>query len=449
MTDALTAANSWLNGYVWGWPMIVLLVGTGVLLTVITGGVQFRYLPFALREVLGKITQKSAGPGEVSPFQAVATALASTVGVGNIAGVATAISIGGPGALFWLWVSGILGMCTKFAEIVIALHHREPDAAGQMRGGAMYILRKGLGLPWLGAIFAGLVALAAFGIGNMVQANSVAASLQASFGVSPMLTGIALAVLTAAVILGGIKRIGQFTEYLVPFMALFYLGGGLFILVRFAGEIPAALSLTVSSAFSGAAATGGFAGSTVMLAMRYGIARGLFSNEAGLGSAPLVHAAARTDHPVRQGLYGIFEVFVDTILVCTTTGLAILVTGVWSGGATGAELAGQAFSTGLPGTWGNIVVTTSLVLFAFSTVIGWSYYGETGIVYLLGPKAVLPYKIAWLVFIYLGAVGSLHLVWDVADTLNGLMAIPNLIAVLGSIGLLRRLMREFFSSARR
>ena len=448
MIDALTAANTWLNGYVWGWPMIVLLVGTGLLLTVITGGVQFRYLPFALREVLGKITQKSAAPGEVSPFQAVATALASTVGVGNIAGVATAISIGGPGALFWLWVSGILGMCTKFAEIVIALHYREPDAAGQMRGGAMYILRKGLGLPWLGTIFAGLVALAAFGIGNMVQANSVAASLQASFGVSPILTGVALAVLTAAVILGGIKRIGQFTEYLVPFMALFYLGGGLFILVRFAGEIPAALSLTVSSAFSGAAATGGFAGSTVMLAMRYGIARGLFSNEAGLGSAPLVHAAARTDHPVRQGLYGIFEVFVDTILVCTTTGLVILVTGVWSGGATGAELAGQAFSTGLPGTWGNIVVTTSLVLFAFSTVIGWSYYGETGIVYLLGPKAVLPYKIAWLLFIYLGAVGSLHLVWDVADTLNGLMAIPNLIAVLASIGLLRRLMREFFASAR-
>jgi AGCS family alanine or glycine:cation symporter len=448
MIDSIAAANSWLNGYVWGWPMIVLLVGTGVLLTIITGGVQFRYLPLALREVLGKITQKSAGPGEVSPFQAVATALASTVGVGNIAGVATAISIGGPGALFWLWVSGVLGMCTKFAEIVIALHYRETDASGQMRGGAMYILRKGLGMPWLGTIFAGLVAVAAFGIGNMVQANSVAASLQASFGVSPALSGIVLAALTAAVILGGIKRIGQFTEYLVPFMALFYLGGGLFILVRYAAEIPDALSLTVSSAFSGAAATGGFAGSTVMLAMRYGIARGLFSNEAGLGSAPLVHAAARTDHPVRQGLYGIFEVFVDTILVCTTTGLAILVTGVWSGGATGAALAGQAFSTGLPGTWGNLVVTTSLVLFAYSTVIGWSYYGETGIVYLLGPKAVVPYKIAWLVFIYLGAIGSLHLVWDVADTLNGLMAIPNLIAVLASIGLLRRLMREFFSKAR-
>jgi AGCS family alanine or glycine:cation symporter len=448
MVENIAAANGWLNGLVWGWPMIVLLVGTGLLLTILTGGIQFRYLPFALREVLGKITQKSAAPGEVSPFQAVATALASTVGVGNIAGVATAISIGGPGALFWLWVSGVLGMCTKFAEIVIALHYREPDAAGQMRGGAMYVLRKGLGLPWLAAIFAGLVALAAFGIGNMVQANSVAASLQASFGISPVTTGIVLAGITAAVILGGIKRIGQFTEYLVPFMAILYLAGGVFIMIRFAGQIPAALSLVAASAFSGTAATGGFVGSTLMLAIRYGIARGLFSNEAGLGSAPLVHAAARTDHPVRQGLYGIFEVFVDTILVCTTTGMVILLTGVWTNGATGAELAGQAFSTGLPGTWGNVVVTTSLTLFAFSTVIGWSYYGETGIVYLFGPAAALPYKMAWLVFIYLGAVGSLHLVWDVADTLNGLMAIPNLIAVLASIGLLRRLIREFFATAR-
>ncbi|MGE0864703.1 MAG: alanine/glycine:cation symporter family protein [Vicinamibacterales bacterium] len=448
MIDMITAANGWLNGYVWGWPMIVLLVGTGLLLTILTGGVQFRYLGFALREVLGKLTQKAAGPGEVSPFQAVATALASTVGVGNIAGVATAISIGGPGALFWLWVSGLLGMCTKFAEIVIAMHYREKDGTGQMRGGAMYVLSKGMGLPWLGTIFAGFVALAAFGIGNMVQSNSVAASLQASFGLNPSITGVVLAILTAAVILGGIKRIGQFTEYLVPFMAIFYLGGGLFILVRFAGEIPGALSLVFSSAFSGAAATGGFAGSTIMLAMRYGIARGLFSNEAGLGSAPMVHAAAKTDHPVRQGLYGIFEVFIDTILVCTTTGLAILVTGVWSGGTTGAALAGEAFSVGLPGTWGNIVVTTSLVLFAFSTVIGWSYYGETGIVYLFGARAAMPYKMAWLVFIYLGAVGSLHLVWDVADTLNGLMAIPNLVAVLGSIALLRRLTREFFATAR-
>ncbi len=446
MVDQIAAANSWLNGYVWGWPMIVLLLGTGVLLTVLTGAVQFRYLGFALREVLGKLTQKkSTEPGSVSPFQAVATALASTVGVGNIAGVATAISIGGPGALFWLWVSGVLGMCTKFAEIVIAMHYREADATGTMRGGAMYTLKNGLGLPWLGTVFAGLVALAAFGIGNMVQANSVADSLRATFGVSPSLTGIVMVVLTAVVILGGIKRIGEVTEILVPFMALLYLGGGTVILLRFAGEVPGAISLVLTSAFSGAAATGGFAGATVMMALRYGVARGLFSNEAGLGSAPMVHAAARTDHPVRQGLYGIFEVFVDTILVCTITGLVIVSTGVWASGATGAALAGEAFSVGLPGTAGNIVVTTSLVLFAFSTLIGWSYYGETGMVYLFGAGAAAPYRVMWLVFIYLGAIGSLHLVWDIADTLNGLMALPNLVSVLMSIPLLLRLKREFFA----
>jgi AGCS family alanine or glycine:cation symporter len=443
--EYVAAANSWLNGYVWGWPMIVLLIGAGLLLTIVTGGVQFTKLPFAMREVLGKLTQKSTAAGEVSPFQAVATALASTVGVGNIAGVATAVSIGGPGALFWLWVSGILGMCTKFAEIVIALHYREADASGAMRGGAMYTLKRGLGLPWLGTIFAGLVALAAFGIGNMVQANSVSASLQASFGVDPMVSGIGLALVTAVVIFGGIKRIGEVTEYLVPFMALFYLAGGLFILVRFSSELPHALSLVFNGAFSGTAATGGFAGAGVMVALRYGVARGLFSNEAGLGSAPMVHAAARTDHPVRQGLYGIFEVFVDTILVCTTSGLVILVTGAWSGGTTGAEMMGEAFARGLPGSWGHIVVTTSLVLFAFSTVIGWSYYGETGIVYLAGTRAAKPYRVLWLVFIVLGAVGSLHLVWDIADTLNGLMAIPNLVAVLGSIALLRKLTKEFFA----
>ena len=447
MVERLAAWNAWLNGYVWGWPTIVALLGTGVVLTLLTRGVQFRYLAFALREVLGKLTARGSGPGTVSPFQAVATALASTVGVGNIAGVATAISIGGPGALFWLWVSGLLGMCTKFAEIVIAMHYREPDVKGVMRGGAMYTLRK-LGLPWLGTIFAALVALAAFGIGNMVQANSVSDSLRASFGVAPWITGLVLVVLTAAVILGGIKRIGEVTEILVPAMALFYLGGGLVILLRHAADLPAAFSLVFEGALTGTAATGGFAGSTLMLALRYGVARGLFSNEAGLGSAPMVHAAAQTDHPVRQGLYGIFEVFVDTILVCTTTGLVILATGTWNSGATGAALAGQAFSIGLPGTWGNIVVTTSLVLFAFSTVIGWSYYGETGIVYLLGARAAVPYRLLWLVFIYLGAVGSLHLVWDVADTLNGLMALPNLLSVLLSIPLLLRLKREFFSRNR-
>jgi len=446
--QAVADFNSWLNGYVWGWPTIILLVGTGLLLTLVTGFAQVRYLGVALKEVLGKLTQKSTGDGSVSPFQAVATALASTVGVGNIAGVATAISIGGPGALFWLWVSGILGMCTKYAEIVIALHYREKDSTGVMRGGAMYILKNGLGMPWLGSLFALLTALAAFGIGNMVQANSVAGALQSTLSIDPSITGIVLVIITAVVILGGIKRIGQFTELLVPFMALIYLGGGLTIVALNAGAIPAALSLVFDGAFNGTAATGGFAGSTVMMAMRYGIARGLFSNEAGLGSAPMVHSAAQTDHPVRQGLYGIFEVFVDTILICTTTGLVILLTNSWDLGISGGAMSARAFEVGLPGTWGSLVVTVGLVLFAYSTIVGWSYYGETGIVYLFGAKAAVPYRIAWLVFIYLGAVGSLHLVWDVADTLNGLMAIPNLIAVLASIPLLLKLQREFFSKPR-
>ena len=444
MLDAITRANAWLNALVWGPPMLILLMGTGVVLLFVTGGVQFRHIGTALGEVLGKLRNRTAGVGNVTPFQAVATALASTVGVGNIAGVATAIVLGGPGALFWLWVSGLLGMGTKYAEIVIALHYRERDAAGVMRGGPMYTLKK-RGLGWLGVIFALLTSIAAFGIGNMVQANSVAESLNASFGISPSIVGVILVVISGAVILGGIKRIAAFAEVLVPFMAILYLAGGIVLLILHAERIPGVFGLVFEGAFSGTAATGGFAGATIMMAMRYGVARGLFSNEAGLGSAPMVHATAETDHPVRQGLYGIFEVFVDTILICTTTGLVILVSGAWDDGATGAALSVQAFSTGLPGTWGGIIVTTGLVLFAFSTLIGWSYYGETGIVYLLGAKAALPYRLLWLVFIYLGSVGSLHLIWDIADTLNGLMAIPSLISVLISIPVLRQLHREFFA----
>lgn len=445
MTETLQHLNSTLNGYVWGWPMIVLLMGTGLLLTVLTGAVQFRRLGFALREVLGKVTRRGGGQGDVRPFQAVATALASTVGVGNIAGVATAICIGGPGAVFWLWVSGLFGMATKYAEIVVALHYRERDASGTMRGGAMYVLKKGLGWPWLGGAFALLTALAAFGIGNMVQANSVADALKATFNVPAWLTGLVLVVLTGVVILGGIKSIARVTQWLVPFMALLYLSGAVIVLVLYADQLPHAFGLIFNGAFSGTAAVGGFAGSTIMMALRYGVARGLFSNEAGLGSAPMVHCAADTDHPVRQGMYGVFEVFVDTLLICTTTALVILVTDTWSSGITGAALSAKAFEAGLPGTFGSIVVTGGLMLFAFSTLLGWSYYGETGIVYLLGAKAAMPYRVAWLVFVYLGATGSLHLVWDIADTLNGLMAIPNLIGLLASIPLLLRLQREFFN----
>ena len=446
MTDALERWNTWLNGYVWGPPMIVLLVGTGIVLTFLTGGIQFRRLRTVFIEVLGP--RRSRGDGTVTPFQAVATALASTVGTGNIVGVATAVVLGGPGALFWLWVSGLFGMCTKFAEIVIALHYRERDTSGIFRGGAMYILRNGLGLPWLGGLFALLTAVAALGIGNMVQANSLVNSLDASFGISPEATGLALAAVTGLVILGGVRRIGEVAQVLVPFMTVVYLAGGTTILLLHLSEIPAAIGLVVSSAFTGTAASGGFAGSTVALALRHGVARGLFSNEAGLGSAPMVHAAAVTDHPVRQGLYGIFEVLVDTLLVCSVTGLALLVTGVWNSGANGAVLSGEAFRQGLPGEWGGMVVTISVVLFGFSTVIGWSYYGETALVYLVGTRAAIPYRIAWLVFIYLGATGSLQLIWSVADTLNGLMAIPNLIGVLFSIPLLLRLQREFFKTGR-
>src|SRR3990172_4186195 len=287
MIELITQWNAAVNRIVWGPPMLILLMGTGVVLTVLTGFIQFRHLGTALKEVLGKLTHKGTGQGTVTPFQAVSTALASTVGVGNIAGVATAIFLGGPGALFWLWVSGLLGMATKFSEITIALHYREPDETGTMRGGAMYILKKGLGLPWLGAVFALLTALAAFGIGNMVQANSVADSLRASFNITPWMSGVVMVVLTGIVIIGGIKQIAKVTEILVPFMAIFYLLGGLTVIVLHLGELPGVIKLVLQGAFSGSAAAGAFAGSTIMMAMRFGVARGLFSNEAGLGSAPL------------------------------------------------------------------------------------------------------------------------------------------------------------------
>jgi len=443
MIEPLLKAHSTLNGWVWGPVTMILLMGTGLYLTILLRGVQFRWLGKALREVLGKVFTKTHAEGTVTPFQAVATALASTVGVGNIAGVSTAITIGGPGALFWLIVSGLLGMGTKFAEVVLAIVYREQDDTGTYRGGAMYILKNGLKAPWLGNVFALLTALAAFGIGNMVQANSVAESVKATFGVPAPVSGIVIVVLTGVVILGGITRIADVTQFLVPFMCLSYLLGAAVILVTHADRLPAVVETVLSSAFTGHAALGGFAGAGVMQALRFGVARGLFSNEAGLGSAPMVHATARTDHPVRQGLYGIFEVFVDTILVCASTGLVVLVTGEWSNGLTGAALAAKAFEAGLPGVWGDIVVTTGILTFAFSTLLGWSFYGETAIAYLLGTKVILPYRLLWLVAAYVGATGSLHVVWDVADTLNGLMALPNLVALLLLSPVVARSLRDF------
>jgi AGCS family alanine or glycine:cation symporter len=442
--ELIAQINSTLNGIVWTVMMFVLL-GSGIVLTVATRGVQFRKLVFSFKEVLGKLFSKSAGEGTVRPFQALSTALASTVGVGNIAGVSTAIFFGGPGALLWLMISGLLGMSTKFAEIAVALHYREEDATGTMRGGAMYVLKKGLKLPWLGSIFALLTAIAGFGLGNMVQANSLAESLHKSFGVDHWITGAVLAALVALVILGGIKRIAEVTQFLVPIMCVIYLGGALVVLVRFAGEIPGVIQLVLDSAFTGTAAVGGFAGATVKSAMSQGIKKGLFSNEAGLGSAPMVHSSAVTDHPVRQATYGIFEVFIDSMVICVLTGAVVLVTGAWKTGEAGAAMSAEAFAIGLPGELGHLVVTVSVIAFAFSTLLAFSYYGETAITYLLGAKAALPYRLAWTGFVFVGAIFSLNLVWDIADTLNGLMALPNLIGVLGSLGLLLKLMREFFA----
>ena len=425
--------------------MLALLIGAGLVLTVATGGVQFRRFGFAIREVLSKLFTKSAGEGTVTPFQALATSLASTVGVGNIAGVSTAISLGGPGALFWMFFSGVVGMATKFSEIAIALHYREQDSEGTMRGGAMYILSKGLKMPWLGTIFALLTAFAAFGIGNMVQANSVADVAQSSFGVPAMVAGGMLTALTALVVLGGLRRIVEVSQILVPVMCILYLLGCLIILVLHVDRIADALRLVLNSAFQGQAAIGGFAGAGVAAAVRFGIARGMFSNEAGLGSAPMVHASAVTDHPARQACYGIFGVFTDTLVICMLTGLVILTTGVWESGETGAALAAQAFATGLPGDWGHYVVSIGVILFAFSTVIGWAYYGETGATYLFGTGVLLPYRLLWIAFVFVGATGSLKIIWDISDTLNGLMALPNLVAVLGSLALLRKLVREFFA----
>lgn len=437
--------NNAVNSIVWGPPMLILLVGTGVYMTVRTGFFSISKLGYILQNTLFKMFAKDhKGEGEVTAFQAVATALAATVGTGNIAGVATAIALGGPGAVFWLWVAAIFGMTTKFSEVVLAVKYRERTSDGRFIGGPMYYITNGLGWKWLAVIFAILGALAAFGIGNMVQSNSVAQALESAFNISPLITGIALAVVTALVIVGGIKRIGAFTEILVPFMAAIYILGGIAVLIINIGEIPNAFALIFGNAFTGTAAAGGFAGAGVAQAIRFGVARGVFTNEAGLGSAPIAHAAATTDHPVRQGLWGIFEVFVDTLVICSITALCILTTGVWNTGKTGVELTALAFGTSIP-VVGNYIVSVGLILFAFSTIIGWEYYGEKCFEYLVGSKPIIIYRIVWVIFVVVGAVGGLEFMWNLADTLNGLMAIPNLIAVIALSGTIIKLTKEFFA----
>jgi AGCS family alanine or glycine:cation symporter len=440
--------NSAVNGIVWGPLIIVLIIGTGTYLSINTKFFSITKIGYVLKNTLLKMFAKDdKGEGEVTAFQAVATALAATVGTGNIAGVATAIALGGPGAVFWMWLAAIMGMTTKFAEVVLAVNYREKTPDGRFVGGPMYYITNGLGKnwKWLAVIFAVFGTFASFGIGCMVQSNSVALSAQSTFGVPVLATGIILAVLTAAVIVGGIKRIGAFTEKLVPFMAALYILGGLWLLIANVSKVPAAFALIFTNAFTGTAAVGGFTGTVMMQAIRYGVARGIFTNEAGLGSAPIAHAAATTDHPVRQGLWGVFEVFTDTIVICSITALAILVTGVWQSGESGAVLSAMAFDTGLPGI-GRYIVSVGLILFAYSTILGWEYYGERCLEYLFGTKPIMAYRIIWVVAVIVGAVGGLTFMWDLADTLNGLMAFPNLVGLLMLSPVVFKLTKEYFSS---
>lgn len=436
--------NNWLNGVVWGPPMLVLILGTGIYLTFSINFLQVRRFGYIMKNTLAKIFEKTdLEEGEITPFQALSTALAATVGTGNIAGVATAIASGGPGAVFWMWISAFFGMATKFSEVVLAVKYREKKPDGTWAGGPMYYIKNGLNIKWLAAVFAILGALASFGIGNMVQANSVADALMASFGIRPLVSGIILAVLATLVIVGGIKRIAQVTEKLVPFMAVFYIIGAAIIILIEIKNLPAAFASIFSHAFSPAAAAGGFLGASVREAMKYGVARGVFSNEAGLGSAPIAHATAKTDHPARQAMWGIFEVFVDTIIICSLTALSILVTGVWQSGESGAALVTMAFNTGLPGP-GGLIVAIGIVLFAFSTLVSWAFYGERCIEYLFGMGPAVAYRFIFIPFVVVGAVGGLTLIWDIADTLNGLMAVPNLIGLLALSGVVIKLTKDFF-----
>ncbi|MCR4441681.1 MAG: sodium:alanine symporter family protein [Peptococcaceae bacterium] len=448
--EAIASFVGKVNSLVWGPYMLVLLVGTGLFLTIRLNFYSFRYLPYALKLAFSK-HQDEKSQGDINHFQALMTALAATIGTGNIAGVATAVCLGGPGAVFWMWVTALVGMATKYSEAILAVKYRIVDERGEMAGGPMYFLERGLNMKWLGVLFALFGALAGFGIGNMVQSNSVAAAIETTFKVPPIVSGLVLAILTALVILGGIKSIGRVTSALVPIMAVFYILGGLVIICMYITSLPAAIVFILKAAFSGAGpVAGGFAGATVAQAIRFGVARGVFSNEAGLGSAPIAAAAAKTDHPARQALVSMTGTFLDTIVVCSITGLVLAITGMWEQAnpqsLTGAALTTAAFSKGLPGSWGGIIVSIGIILFAYSTILGWAYYGEKCAEYLLGVKAVLPYRWLWVIFCALGSVAKLSFVWDLADTLNGLMAVPNLIGLLLLSGVVVSETKDFFQT---
>ncbi len=450
--DAAERILGQISDFVWGqFLLIPLLLLTGLFLTLRLRGLQFRELWHSLW--LALVVRKEHGAeGDISHFQALMTALAATVGTGNIVGVATAIAAGGPGALFWMWMTGLVGMATKYSEAVLSVRFRETDPKGEQIGGPMYYLDRGVGGglgKLLGVMFAIFASVAAFGIGNAVQSNAVANAVSNSattfgFSIHPGVVGLLLAGLASLVILGGIKSIGRFTGTFVPAMIVLYMvAAGLILLLNFRG-IPGALALIFQSAFSGTAAAGGFLGAGVAHAIRFGVARGIFSNESGLGSAGIAAAAAQTREPVRQALVSMTQTFIDTIVVCSFTGIAIVATGAWQTGLDGPGLTQQAFQSGLPGQLGGLIVAISLSLFAFSTILGWSYYGEKSMEYLLGIKAILPYRLVFITVIFLGSLGTVNFVWLFSDILNGLMALSNLIGLLLLSGVIVKETRSYF-----
>ncbi|WP_298445306.1 sodium:alanine symporter family protein [uncultured Ferrimonas sp.] len=418
---------STLSSWVWGPPLLLLLVGTGLYFTVQLGVMQLHRLPLALRLMF----RRDDSAGDVSRFSALCTALAATIGTGNIVGVATAVKLGGPGALFWMWLAGLFGMATKYAECMLAVKYRRTDSRGEQVGGPMYYIADGLGKAWLAKVFAAFTLLVAFfGIGTFPQVNAIVDGAELALNVPRQLSMIILTVLVAAVVLGGIKRIARVATALVPTMAIGYIMVCSALVLTNADAVPAALGLILHSAFNPVAAGGGFAGATVMMAIQFGIARGVFSNEAGLGSAPMAAASAKTKSPVEQGLVSMTGPFFDTLIICSLTGLALVITGAWQGDAAGAAMTSQAMSDGLSTLVGSKVITIALLFFAFTTILGWCYYGERAVLFLAGEKYRLPYRMVFVALVAVGGLLQLDLIWLLADVVNGLMAIPNLIALL-------------------
>jgi len=447
----MTEILDWIDGILWGPVTISLLFGTGILLTLVVKVIQVRKFSYAWKLISGKYDDPD-DQGEITHFQALSAALSATIGTGNIAGVGTAVALGGPGAVFWMWVTAIFGMALKYGECLLSLHFRTIHEDGTVSAGPMYYLEKGLGQKWLGILFALFAAIASFGIGNMVQANSVAEPVLTYFKIPKLVTGLIIGGLVFAVIVGGIKRIGRVASKLVPFMAAFYVLGSLWVIFTHLDAVPAAVGMIFSGAFTGTAAVGGFAGTAVAQAIRFGVARGVFSNEAGLGSAPIAHGAARTQEPVREGLVAMLGPFIDTLVICSMTALVIILTGAYKSGETGAVLTAKAFDIGLPGI-GGYIVALGIIFFAFSTAISWSYYGDRSVEYLfgprLGPKMVMPYRVLYCLLLPVGAYLKLTLVWTISDITNALMAWPNLVALVGLTPLIVRLTKEYFSDPSR